>query len=97
VENPQYTSRYSNPAYYEVAERFAAHARERGVRPATLAVAWVMFSPGDHGAAHRGAKPGAAGRLPGGRRREDDAEWRAAISALSAAPAPAHGPERDRQ
>ena len=45
VQNPTYTKRYSLPVYYEVTERFVAHARERGVEPATLAVAWVMSHP----------------------------------------------------
>ncbi|MEA3342114.1 MAG: aldo/keto reductase, partial [Chloroflexota bacterium] len=45
VENQMYTARYGDPAYYEIAERFTAHARERGLHPASLAVAWVMSHP----------------------------------------------------
>ena len=45
VEREVYMRRYGDPAYYEIAERFSAHARERGVHPATLAVAWVMSHP----------------------------------------------------
>jgi len=45
VEREVYMRRYGDPVYYEIAERFSAHARERGVHPATLAVAWVMSHP----------------------------------------------------
>jgi aryl-alcohol dehydrogenase-like predicted oxidoreductase len=46
VENEMYMKRYSLEQYYETAERFAAHAQERRLHPATLAVAWVMAHPG---------------------------------------------------
>lgn len=46
VENQMYVKRYGDPAYYEIAERFTAHANERGLHPASLAVAWVMSHPG---------------------------------------------------
>jgi len=45
VENSLYARRYGDPAYYEIAERFAAHAQKRGAHPASLAVAWVMSHP----------------------------------------------------
>jgi aryl-alcohol dehydrogenase-like predicted oxidoreductase len=45
VQNPGYARRYGEPVYYDVADRFAAHAAERGVHPASLAVAWVMSHP----------------------------------------------------
>lgn len=45
VENDMYARRYANEDYYEIAERFTEHAQERGVHPATLAVAWVMAHP----------------------------------------------------
>jgi aryl-alcohol dehydrogenase-like predicted oxidoreductase len=45
VENPMHMKRYEDPRYYDIAERFTAHARDRGVHPATLAVAWVMAHP----------------------------------------------------
>ena len=45
LENPVYVKRYGDPEYYEVADRFAAYAREHGQHPATLAVAWVMTHP----------------------------------------------------
>jgi aryl-alcohol dehydrogenase-like predicted oxidoreductase len=45
VRNPRYARRYGLPVYYEIAERFTAHAQERDVHPASLAVAWVMSHP----------------------------------------------------
>jgi aryl-alcohol dehydrogenase-like predicted oxidoreductase len=42
VDNEVYVKRYGDPVYYQTAERFAAHARDRGINPATLGVAWVM-------------------------------------------------------
>lgn len=43
VENPMYAARYDGT--FEVAERFVAFARELGVHPVTLAVAWVASHP----------------------------------------------------
>lgn len=45
VENQMYGKRYGVDGYYEVAEAFTAHAQERGVHPASLAVAWVLHHP----------------------------------------------------
>jgi len=45
VENARYMKRYSPPEYFETADRFTRHARERGVETAALAVAWVMAHP----------------------------------------------------
>jgi len=45
VENKGYAKRYAEPSYYETADRLCAHAAERGLHPATLAVAWVMHHP----------------------------------------------------
>ena len=45
VENKMYGKRYGEELYYEVAERFTAHAQERGIHPASLAVAWVAHHP----------------------------------------------------
>jgi aryl-alcohol dehydrogenase-like predicted oxidoreductase len=40
-----YQARYGDELYYEVAERFTSFARERGLHPASLAVAWVASHP----------------------------------------------------
>jgi aryl-alcohol dehydrogenase-like predicted oxidoreductase len=89
VENQMYMTRYGNPAYYEIAERFVAHAQERGVHPASLAVAWVM------------AHPAITAPIIGARNVEQleaslaaldvemTPEWRTEISALSIEPPPA--------
>lgn len=45
VSNQMYMKRYAEENYYQIAEEFTAHAKERGVHPATLAVAWVMHHP----------------------------------------------------
>jgi aryl-alcohol dehydrogenase-like predicted oxidoreductase len=45
MENKMYQARYGEENYYEIAERFTDYANERGVHPATLAVAWVMSHP----------------------------------------------------
>jgi len=46
IENQMYQVRYGDAMYYDVAERFASFARERGLHPASLAVAWVASHPG---------------------------------------------------
>jgi aryl-alcohol dehydrogenase-like predicted oxidoreductase len=46
VENKMYSTRYSDPVYYEVAERFVAFARANGQHPVSLAVRWVASQPG---------------------------------------------------
>ena len=45
MENEMYRKRYGDPGNFEIAERVAAHARKRGLHPATAAVAWVMSHP----------------------------------------------------
>ncbi|MBA3501517.1 MAG: aldo/keto reductase [Myxococcota bacterium] len=95
-DNKMYQVRYGNPAYLEIAERFAELAKELGHHPATLAVAWV--------ASH----PAVTSVLIGGRSVEqltptlaaidvvlDDAT-RARISALSPEPAPATDRNEER-
>jgi aryl-alcohol dehydrogenase-like predicted oxidoreductase len=89
LDTKMYTTRYADPAFYEVADKFSAFAREYGEAPAALAVAWV--------ASH----PGVTSVLVGGRNVEQlaptlaansielDQETRARISALSPAPPPA--------
>lgn len=88
VENPIYQKRYGDPVYYEIAERFTQHARERGVHPVSLAVAWVM------------SHPAVTAPIIGARNLEQlepslkalevpmTPEWRAEISALSIEPPP---------
>lgn len=45
VTHERYIARYSQDSDFETADRFTAFAAERGVKPATLAVAWTMAHP----------------------------------------------------
>lgn len=89
VQNKMYAKRYAEDLYYEVAERFTAYAQQRGIHPATLAVAWVMHHPaitapiiGARSVTQLAASLDAinVAMTP---------EWRAEISALSYEPPPA--------
>ena len=89
VENGMYMRRYAPEAYYEVADRFTAHAKERGVSPVSLAVAWVMSHPALTapiiGARNPDQLEGSLGALD----IEMTPEWRDEICALSIMPPPA--------
>ena len=87
IENSMYTNRYYEDIYFEVAERFVAHAAERGVHPVSLAVAWVASHPAV-------TAPIIGARNPDQLRASLAAvdvsmtpEWRAEINALSPTPA----------
>jgi aryl-alcohol dehydrogenase-like predicted oxidoreductase len=87
VENAMYTKRYYEDIYFEVADRFVAHANERGVHPVSLAVAWVASHPAV-------TAPIIGARNPEQLQASLDAldvnmtsEWRAEIDTLSPAPA----------
>ena len=89
VSSIKYAQRYSLPEYYEIAERVTAHAKERGLAPATLAVAWVMAHPAIT-APIIGARN--VEQLDGSLAALDvkmTPEWRAEVSALSIEPPPA--------
>jgi aryl-alcohol dehydrogenase-like predicted oxidoreductase len=45
VENARYVDRYAQDSDFATADRFTALAQEIGVKPATLAVAWVLAHP----------------------------------------------------
>lgn len=89
VENAMYGQRYGRPVYYEIAERFTSHARERGVHPVSLAVAWVMSHPAITapiiGARNLQQLEASLGALDV----PMTPQWRAEISALSVEPPPA--------
>ena len=97
VENTMYATRYGDAAYYDVADRFTAYARESGADPVTLAVAWVM------------AHPAVTAPIVGARNVEQleaslaaaefsmTAEIYAEISALSTAPPPATDRTEEQQ
>ena len=95
LENKMYEKRYGEPVYFEVAGAFAAHARERGVHPASLAVAWVMTHPAVT-APIIGARN--VSQLEASLAALDiplTPEWRAEISALSVETPPA--PDRSEE
>ena len=96
VENARHGKRYSNPRYYQIADRLTAHAEAHGLHPATLGVAWVM------------SHPAITAPIIGARNEEQLAallaaldvcmtpEWRVEISALSIEPAPATDRSEER-
>lgn len=43
--NAMYQKRYQETIYHDIARRFTDYARQQGVHPATLAVAWVKSNP----------------------------------------------------
>ncbi len=89
IKNPKYVQRFSLPEYYETAERFTNHARERGVEPPALAVAWVMSHPAITapiiGARNLTQLEGSLAAV----NINMTPEWREEISAMSITPAPA--------
>lgn len=96
VSSTQYQARYREPAYFDLAKRFAAFARERQVEPAALAVAWVKSHPAVTapiiGARNLTQLEGSLGSLEV----DMSPELRAEISALAPAPAPATDRSEDR-
>ncbi len=46
VTNKMYTARYGEPWMHEVAEKFVAYCKSRGMHPVSAAVAWVAAHPG---------------------------------------------------
>lgn len=97
VENEMYGKRYGDQVYYEIAERFTSYTKERGLHPATLAVAWVM------------SNPAVTAPIIGARNVEQlevslaaaeldmTPEWREEISSLSIAPPPATDRSEERK
>ncbi len=97
VENPMYTQRYEGNSYFEVAERFTAYAREKGMHPATLAVAWVKSHPAITAPIIGARNLEQLEASLAGAEVEMTPEWRAEISALSPAPPPATDRTEERK
>jgi len=89
VNNVKYVQRYSLPVYYEIAERLTAHAQERGLAPATLAVAWVMSHPAITAPIIGARSVEPLGASLAALDVKMTPQWRAEISALSVEPPPA--------
>lgn len=89
MESDMYVKRYGEDFYFDLAERFAEHAKSRGHHPATVAVAWVaahdsITAPIIGARNVEQLEPSLkAGDL------EMDSEWYAEVTALSPAPPPA--------
>lgn len=96
VGSANYRARYADMAYFEVAERFTRFAREHGVQPAALAVAWVASHPAVTapivGARDLDQLEGSLAALA----IEMTPELRAEIAALSPAPPPATDRSEER-
>lgn len=88
IDNPMYEKRYGNPVNFEIAESFCAHAQERGVRPASLALAWVMSHPAVTAPVMGARNLDQLNVLLGALEIRMTPEWRAEISALSIEPPP---------
>ena len=90
IENQNYVKRYGVADYYQTAADFSTHAKERGVHPATLAVAWVMahsaITAPIIGARNLGQLEASLAALDV----DMTEDWYAQIAALSPAPPPAH-------
>ncbi len=89
MQNANYVRRYGDQMYLDIADRFTGYAADKGLHPATLAVAWVMSHPGITapiiGARNLDQlKPSLAAADI-----DMDAAWRAEISNLSYTPPPA--------
>jgi aryl-alcohol dehydrogenase-like predicted oxidoreductase len=78
--------RYGDEAYFAIAERFSEHARERGVHPAALALAWVMAHPAVTAPIFGASKLGHIDVALSALEIEMTPEWWAEISSLSYQP-----------
>ena len=97
VENRMHRTRYSDPEYLDVVERFTAHAQARGLHPATLAVAWAMSHPALTAPIIGARNPEQLEALLKAADVAMAPEWRAEISALSPEPPPATDRSEERQ
>ncbi|MEO8699007.1 MAG: aldo/keto reductase [Kofleriaceae bacterium] len=88
-DNQMYATRYNNPAYFDIAEKFTAIAAELGHHPATLAVAWAASHPAVTSVLVGGRNVDQLAPALAALTVELDAATRDRISALSPAPPPA--------
>ena len=96
VESDMYVKRYGEEFYFDLAEKFAAHAKSRGYHPVTLAVAWVaandaVTAPIIGARSVEQLEPSLeAGDL------DMDPAWYAEVSALAPTPPPATDRSEER-
>ncbi len=96
VSNKIYETRYGDDLNFEVADRFAAFARERGFDPAALAAAWVASHPAVTAPILGARNTDQLSSLLGALSIPMTPELRAEISALSPEPAPATDRNEER-
>lgn len=89
LENERYKKRYGEEMNFQIAEVFVQHAKERGVKPATLAVAWVMSHPAVTAPIIGARNPDQLEDSLAAIDVDMTPEWRKEISDLSYTPAPA--------
>jgi aryl-alcohol dehydrogenase-like predicted oxidoreductase len=88
IDNTMYVQRYGDPLNFEIAENFCAHAKGRGVHPASLAIAWVMSHRAVTAPVMGARNPEQLNDLLGALDIQMTPEWRAEISSLSIEPPP---------
>ena len=88
IDNTMYVKRYGDPSNFEIAENFCAHAKARGVHPASLAIAWVMSHPAVTAPVMGARNLEQLNDLLGALDIQMTPEWRAEISSLSIEPPP---------
>jgi len=76
VANKMYTARYGEEWAHEVADKFVAFCKQRGMHPVSAAVAWVWRASRGDRADHRRAQRAAA---PGFPRLDEDRDERGAV------------------
>jgi aryl-alcohol dehydrogenase-like predicted oxidoreductase len=96
IANKIYETRYKDGINFEVADRFAAFARERGFDPAALAVAWVASHPAVTAPILGARSTSQLSTLLGAVSIPMTPELRAEIAALSPEPAPATDRSEER-
>ncbi len=96
LTNKIYETRYADARNYEVADRFAAFARERGYDPAALAVAWAASHPAVTAPLVGARNTAQLAALLAAQAIPMTPALRAEISALSPEPAPATDRNEER-
>ena len=96
VDVAMYRTRYGDASNYELAERFSEHARERGLDPVALAIAWVASHPAVTAPIVGARDTDQLARCLAALDLQLDAAARAELDALSPAPPPATDRNEER-
>ena len=96
VDVAMYRTRYADVSNYELAERFSEHARERGLDPVALAIAWVASHPAVTAPIVGARDTEQLARCLAALDLQLDATARAELDALSPAPPPATDRNEER-